>query len=216
MFINVKSLQDKKETLTTIPMTSTSHFSNRVRTTVLAAIMLTCLAVFPTGMSAQNLDFKVNDVPVREAVLSLQKQSGYSMSISADELDMSRHVSVNAKDKSPLEIIRMIFKGQDVNCSANGKTLTVSLAKKNKNQKAAKAAGQKKVTGTISDTQLKEPLIGATVTNTATGQAVVTDADGRYSIAAEPGQTLEVSYVGFTPSKVKVGNGSELDVAMDE
>ena len=197
-------------------MTSTSHFSNRVRTTVLAAIMLTCLAVFPTGMSAQNLDFNVNDVPVREAVLSLQKQSGYSMSISADELDMNRHVSVNAKDKSPLEIIRMIFKGQDVNCSANGKTLTVSLAKKNKNHKAAKAAGQKKVTGTISDTQLKEPLIGATVTNTATGQAVVTDADGRYSIAAEPGQTLEVSYVGFTPSKVKVGNGSELDVAMDE
>ena len=56
-------------------MTSTSHFSNRVRTTVLAAIMLTCLAVFPTGMSAQNLDFKVNDVPVREAVLSLQKQA---------------------------------------------------------------------------------------------------------------------------------------------
>ena len=65
------------------------------------------------------------------------------------------------------------------------------------------------------------PLYGATVLVEGTTIGTVTDFDGNYSIAVEPGTyTIEVSYIGYatTTQSVTVNSGaaSELDVVMSE
>ncbi len=72
----------------------------------------------------------------------------------------------------------------------------------------------KKVTGTVSDSQ--GPIIGATVRVKGTQIATVTDMDGRYSISIKPGQTLLVSYVGYTDKEVKIGSQAKYDVTLQE
>ena len=42
----------------------------------------------------------------------------------------------------------------------------------------------------------------------------LTDADGRYEIEVEKGQTLVFNFLGYEPYKVKVENRASIDVAM--
>ena len=59
------------------------------------------------------------------------------------------------------------------------------------------------VKGTIVD-ETGTPMIGVTVKVKGGKAASVTDLDGNFSIAAKPGDELEVSYVGYKSATVKV------------
>ena len=69
------------------------------------------------------------------------------------------------------------------------------------------------VTGTVSDSA-GVPLPGATVVVDGTSNGVTTDFDGVYSIMANQGDVLSISYVGFTTQKVTVGASSTLNVTL--
>ncbi len=60
------------------------------------------------------------------------------------------------------------------------------------------------VTGTICNEQ-GEPLIGAYVHVVETKAKAVTDVDGRFTIKAAVGQTLQASYIGMLTQQVKIG-----------
>ena len=65
-----------------------------------------------------------------------------------------------------------------------------------------------KVTGTITDAGDGEPLIGATVMiKEKPGHGVATDLEGKYQLDINAGQTLVVSYVGYTSQEKKVVSG---------
>lgn len=49
-----------------------------------------------------------------------------------------------------------------------------------------------------------QPLLGATVVVKERNVGATTDIDGKFSVKAEQGQTLEVSYIGFQTKKVKI------------
>src|SRR5688572_28225778 len=56
------------------------------------------------------------------------------------------------------------------------------------------------------------PLSGVTVSVKGTNRITQTDAAGRFSISASTGQALQLSYVGFAPKEVVVGESNTLDV----
>ena len=70
------------------------------------------------------------------------------------------------------------------------------------------------VTGTVLDADTGDPLIGASILIKGTTSGVVTDFDGAYSIDAEPGSTLVVSYTGYGTREVPVEGESVVDVLL--
>ena len=72
----------------------------------------------------------------------------------------------------------------------------------------------KKITGTVSDSQ--GAIIGATVKVKGTGNGAVTDMDGKFSINAPVGATIEVSYIGYITRTFKVGNQSNVNITLTE
>lgn len=60
------------------------------------------------------------------------------------------------------------------------------------------------VKGTVTDPD-GEPLIGAKVGIKGTKVTVITNANGEFSLDAQPKQTIEISYIGFTPQSYTVG-----------
>lgn len=71
-----------------------------------------------------------------------------------------------------------------------------------------------KVTGVVKDAN-GEPMVGVTIRVSGTGKGTVTDADGRYTLDAKRGATLEFSSIGFKTQKIRVGQGP-LSVVMQE
>ena len=78
------------------------------------------------------------------------------------------------------------------------------------------AAAQSKVTGTVTDAN-GETVIGASVKiKGVNGVGAVTDMDGNFSINAKAGQTLEISYIGYTNKTVKVPANGRISIVMTE
>ena len=49
-----------------------------------------------------------------------------------------------------------------------------------------------------------------------TTNGTVTDIDGKFSLSAEKGDILEVSYIGYLPCERKIGNESTLAIILKE
>ncbi len=70
------------------------------------------------------------------------------------------------------------------------------------------------ITGTVTDADSGDPLIGASILIQGTTSGVVTDLDGTYSINAEEGNTLIFTYTGYAALEVLVADQSTIDVQM--
>ncbi|MGB3546158.1 MAG: SusC/RagA family TonB-linked outer membrane protein [Saprospiraceae bacterium] len=77
------------------------------------------------------------------------------------------------------------------------------------------ASAQRTITGTITDAETNEPLIGASVLVTNTSSGTVTDLDGNYSVNFPASATqLTISYTGYTTQTVDVGTSSVVDATL--
>ena len=73
------------------------------------------------------------------------------------------------------------------------------------------------VTGVVTQSSDGEPIIGASVKVQGSTRGTATDFDGRFSIEANDGDVLEVSYVGMNPKTVKIGAGqSVVNITLEE
>lgn len=61
-----------------------------------------------------------------------------------------------------------------------------------------------------------EPIIGATVRVVGADKGTVTDMDGKFSVDAPQGSTLEITYMGFTAQKLQATPGKQLSVTLLE
>ncbi|PHN02780.1 SusC/RagA family TonB-linked outer membrane protein [Flavilitoribacter nigricans DSM 23189 = NBRC 102662] len=71
----------------------------------------------------------------------------------------------------------------------------------------------KPIDGVITDED-GEPLAGATVQVRGTEVGTITDIDGRFSLSADEGAVLVVSYLGYVTQEVVVGSESSLEIKM--
>ena len=60
------------------------------------------------------------------------------------------------------------------------------------------------VTGVVTSKDDGQPVIGATIQVKGTTAGTITDFDGNYSITADKGQTLVVSYVGMKTQEIVI------------
>ncbi|WP_031426100.1 SusC/RagA family TonB-linked outer membrane protein [Flavimarina sp. Hel_I_48] len=74
-------------------------------------------------------------------------------------------------------------------------------------------AQQKTITGTVTDNE-NMPLPGVSVMVRGTTKGAQTDFDGNYSISAERGSTLVLSYIGFKPTEILIGDSDTYDASL--
>jgi len=74
-------------------------------------------------------------------------------------------------------------------------------------------AQEKTISGTVLSED-KSPLAGVTVRVKGTSRVTQTDASGNFTIKVNPGETLQVTYVGYQPQEVNPGAGSTIGVTM--
>ncbi|NJN34850.1 MAG: TonB-dependent receptor, partial [Saprospiraceae bacterium] len=72
------------------------------------------------------------------------------------------------------------------------------------------------IKGKITDTQSGEPIVGASVTVKGTNRGAVSGEDGSYTLEANAGDVLLVSFIGYETKKVTVGSSETIDIALSE
>lgn len=77
------------------------------------------------------------------------------------------------------------------------------------------AQSLREINGTVTDAS-GEPLIGVSVLVKETSNGTITDINGKFNVNAAIGNTLQVSYVGYTTQDVKITSISPLHVVLKE
>ena len=72
-----------------------------------------------------------------------------------------------------------------------------------------------KVTGTVVDAK-GEPVVAATVKEAGTGNAVITDVNGNFSLQVREGATLQFSSIGYSSVQVKARGQMKVTMKEDE
>ncbi len=78
------------------------------------------------------------------------------------------------------------------------------------------SAQQRNLSGTITNKDTREPLIGATITIKGTDRVTMTNDKGEFSISVSDESVLRVSMVGFLYREIPVGSQTTIDVAMQQ
>lgn len=71
------------------------------------------------------------------------------------------------------------------------------------------------VSGTVTDASSGEALIGASVVLKGTQSGTITDIDGAYSLKANAGDVLVISYTGYGDQEIAVGNSNTINVSLE-
>ena len=77
------------------------------------------------------------------------------------------------------------------------------------------AVAQTNVTGTVID-ESHEPLPGASVVVKGESRGVATNVDGQFTVSAKVGDILQVSYVGYQSTEVKVPANVKMQIVLKE
>ncbi len=72
------------------------------------------------------------------------------------------------------------------------------------------------IKGLVLDSENKELLIGATVKDTKSDKATVTDIDGNFELEVEDGTILEIIYLGYLNKQVLVQGSKKLEIFLEK
>ena len=75
-------------------------------------------------------------------------------------------------------------------------------------------AQKQNFSGVVVDSQ-GEPIIGASVVQKGTTSGAITDIDGNFTITADPGALLVVSYIGYTSQEIKAAQNMQVTLRED-
>jgi len=75
--------------------------------------------------------------------------------------------------------------------------------------------GSTEVSGTVLDAK-GLPIPGATIKNQTTAKVAISDGNGRYKIAAEKGETLVYTFIGYTSQSIVIGSDRKVNINLVE
>lgn len=166
-------------------------------------LLLFCLHVSANTFS-QSITFSGRGIPMKQVFAAIKKQTGYVVWGKSDLLQQADAVSVSVQNMPLLSFLDLIVKNQPFNYKVTDNTIFV-YSKNDPIPGDAAIARPTPVAGRVTDS-LGVPLIGATVIVTGGGRSAITDMNGSFSIPADAGNVLRISFIGYQSKEIVVSN----------
>ena len=161
---------------------------------------------------------------VKAILNELSKIADIKFVYSAQRIPCKQKVSLRAKDEKlgdvldellmPLDIFYHVSGEQIVLMRKDGAANADILPVKEIDKSAvADLYVAKVITGKVT-TESGEPLAGVSVLVKGTSRGTTTNANGVFSISADPGETLEFSIIGYKLNSIKVGESNTINMQL--
>ena len=176
----------------------------------LIAIILFFSALLSAAPLYGQISVTFKDVPLMEALSTLENKSEYSFFYSNMLPDKDARVSIDAKDKSIEFILDNIFSNLSISYEINGHQIVLSEDKKEEKNTSYKASG-------VVVDSTGEPVIGAGVVIEGSTNGTITDVDGRWELVVPSTTTkIVISSLGYKEQIVAAGSASARTVTLQE
>ena len=167
-------------------------FHNLVLFRVMAFFLLFVCTINMHAESAQShsasITINKNDVDLLNIMADIENQSNY-LFVYSKAVNVHRRASINVVGKPLNEVLQNLFKNSEVRFAIEGSYIVLSSNK----QDGAKSIMQSRtsITGTVT-AAANEPMPGVTIMVKGTNTGTITDADGKYTMEVESGNSMLV------------------------
>lgn len=183
------------------------------------AVLLTLVAVLQAtaGSFAQHITLEAQNIPLSQAMQSVQKQSGYLFLFKGKDLANTK-VSVKVRDADLKKAMDELLKGKAMDWMLKDNTIIIrSIATVPQMVSVQETIIQELIiSGKVTDGS-GVPIEGVTVAVKGTMAAVTTDSEGNYLITVpRDGTTLVFTSVGYHVQETPIGSSNVINIVMKE
>jgi len=170
---------------------------------------------------AQTVTFSGKNVTLATVFDAVEKQTGYTVFANKGLLKDIKPVSLKVKAMPLKDFLEIVFKDQPVDYEISNTTIFIKeklgIGPQQSNQQpvvqTVPVVKAVEVTGTVLGTD-RVPLEGATIRIKGATAATATKAGGKFSINAEPGQTLVISFIGYQTLEVAINGRTNIEIVL--
>lgn len=170
---------------------------------------------------AQSVTIKGNDLSVKEIFATIESQTGYVVFGNTEIFDVNKRFTLNVRNMELKKLLDHIVKDISVDYTLSYKSILIFK----KETKATTTYGDLPESDTITMKPVAvysgriqdedgNPLPNASVRIKGAQRGVMTDANGRFTIEAEPGQILIVSYTGYQSQEIALQKNQNITVTL--
>lgn len=173
-----------------------------------ALFLFACLCQVSASVYSQNITLKQKNVSMEVIFKSIEKQSQYVFLYDNLELQNAHNVSIDVKNASIGQVLELCFKNQLLSYKIFDKTIVL----RKKSELIVNPFFE-----TISGRVLDEnglPIVGASIMVKETKTVSRTDANGYFSINANVGTTLIVSFIGYTTREIIIDSKRDYSISL--
>jgi TonB-linked SusC/RagA family outer membrane protein len=168
---------------------------------------------FATGAYAQNVSLDFKNVPLKKVFKEIQKQTGYYFLYTVELLERVEKENLVFQNASLQEVMNKCLQNTELTYSIVEKTIVIKSIVSVPDIEVQAPPMLIPITGKVTDDK-GQPLAGASILVKGSGKGTKTDANGSFSINAEPNSTLIISYVGFENTTIKISNLTTISVQL--
>jgi len=172
---------------------------------------------FMSGINAQTstVTIQKKNISVKEVLAFLEENSKVVFFYADKDVDLNRKLSINVKNQPLTKVLEEVFRNTSNTFKLDGKQIYITKKSKSTDTQSTPSIKRSKISGVVTD-QTGEAIIGASVSVKGTKMATITDYDGKFFLDIPEESVLTVSYIGYLPTDVKVGNLSYLKIELPE
>jgi len=185
-------------------------FSKAMRLTIF--LLLCTLMHVSARTNAQSVTLEKTHITLKEALQSLERQTGYAFFWPDQQINKAAAVSIHIKNGSLSNALNLLLKGQPFTYQIKDQFVYI-MPDKQKALKTEYLLQQRVVTGIISDTA-GVPISGASVLIKGTNKGTLSDGNGNFVIAVKTGDIIVVSHLGYKTTEINIGDQQELKVQL--
>ncbi|MCO4294737.1 TonB-dependent receptor [Solitalea sp. MAHUQ-68] len=173
----------------------------------LTLIMMITTFLQVSFASGQEVSISEKNISLEKLFKRLHKSTGYNFLYDTEVLKEAKPVSVQVNNVSVDYALNQIFKNQPLAYTIVKNTVIVQPKAVKDVVAPVTEVALVKVSGIVQD-ETGQPLPGVTVSIKGTSTATVTNVNGKYSIQAEVGSTIEFSFIGYKKQTITVRSGT--------
>ncbi|MDR0537059.1 MAG: TonB-dependent receptor [Tannerellaceae bacterium] len=184
----------------------------KIRIMIFIAVLLTAGIFHASAIpyaQEQRISVNVQNGTFYDVVMQIEKQSEFMFFYKSEEIDDSRSITVEARDKLVSDVLNDVLKSRGLTYRIVDRHVIITKSTPSEPQQS------RRITGIVTD-GAGEAVIGANVLEKGTTNGVITDMDGKFTLSVNGNATLIVSYIGFITQEIQTNGKTTFSVRLEE
>ncbi|GAO43370.1 TonB-dependent receptor [Flavihumibacter petaseus] len=182
---------------------------------IAALLMLACCLQVSAKVYSQKITLAETNAALETILEKIEKQTGYTFAYTQSLISSARKSTVNVRNATLEETLKLCFSGQPFTYSVIDKTIVIQPRQQESGTvKLEQPAAPIEVRGNVT-TENGSPLAGASVRLKGTDKGTTTDESGAFKLEIpEGGGRLQISYIGHQTTELHVTKSGTFNVVL--